>query len=107
MELSIKARLLGVCAQVMLDGSMPPIALPVVRGLYLAASRDLPPLDTDIKARAFCSSLVLRWSQWQQPTQVAVVTNNSTTNYTDASAAARAAGSRTGRPVPQPRRGPG
>lgn len=50
MELSIKARLLGVCAQVMLDGSMPPIALPVVRGLYLAASRDLPPLDNDIKA---------------------------------------------------------
>lgn len=51
MELSIKARLLGVCAQVMLDGSMPPIALPVVRGLYLAASSDLPPLDNDIKVR--------------------------------------------------------
>lgn len=51
MEVSIKARLLGVCAQVMLDGSMPPIALPVVRGLYLTASRDLPPLDNDIKVR--------------------------------------------------------
>ncbi len=47
----MKARLLGVCAQVMLDGSMPPIALPVVRGLYVAATGGVLAMDTDIKVR--------------------------------------------------------